>query len=385
MSTKVKGGKIKEGSIPLSALADDVKGNCNGKEGLNNYLGQLTDTNPLFIEGPRTFIYMLANNKIYRFGQTVYKVVLSGNGPNVTITGNQTSKGWTFTASANEVASYNVKFYADKVDVEIPTPDWNAQTGEAGYIENRICYDMFPIYNLDDVDKIDRLDYFGDSGHAFGLVYEDAICVFKDEIRSDNYVAKFGAYRTSLDSNAEKFGCKVEEREDGKYELIIPMYYIEGLPGWKVTYVEDNFVNPIASRYIPDTIIKTTPQELSNNDKNQALANLGIDPVVWKYICKPYIFNSRDFNMQMPIPSELMQNGKLKYKIPAMYRINLTNQCTDPNSGEEIDFPEINNQYGEYTPEAVYDNRITTAYLNNDYSLVINISATGTWNIQLSV
>ena len=40
---------------------------------------------------------------------------------------------------------------------------------------------------------------------------------------------------------------------------------------------------------IPDTVIKTTPQSLSDDDKNQALANLGIDPVVWKYLCNPYI------------------------------------------------------------------------------------------------
>ena len=28
---------------------------------------------------------------------------------------------------------------------------------------------------------------------------------------------------------------------------------------------------------------------LNDTDKNQVLANLGIDPVVWKYLCNPYI------------------------------------------------------------------------------------------------
>ena len=43
---------------------------------------------------------------------------------------------------------------------------------------------------------------------------------------------------------------------------------------------------------IPDTVIKTTPQSLSAAAKNQALSNLGIDPVVWKYMCEPYIIES---------------------------------------------------------------------------------------------
>ena len=32
--------------------------------------------------------------------------------------------------------------------------------------------------------------------------------------------------------------------------------------------------------YLLDTVVKTTPQTLSDTDKNQALTNLGIDPVV---------------------------------------------------------------------------------------------------------
>ena len=69
-------------------------------------------------------------------------------------------------------------------------------------------------------------------------------------------------------------------------------------------------INPL---YLRD-VIKTVPQTLSDTDKNQALANLGIDPIVWKYICNPLVI--RD---EMECPQELLNNGNLKYKIPAMY------------------------------------------------------------------
>ena len=63
-----------------------------------------------------------------------------------------------------------------------------------------------------------------------------------------------------------------------------------------LTYVDGNglinkvtFADNGSYAIIPDTVIKTTPQTLSDTDKNQALSNLGIDPVVWKYLANPYI------------------------------------------------------------------------------------------------
>lgn len=66
---------------------------------------------------------------------------------------------------------------------------------------------------------------------------------------------------------------------------------------------------------IPDTVVKTTPQTLSDTDKNQALANLGIDPVVWKYMCNPYVIDAG--NSGGTIPEELVSiifndNGYLR-------------------------------------------------------------------------
>ena len=42
---------------------------------------------------------------------------------------------------------------------------------------------------------------------------------------------------------------------------------------------EDGFFGKVKQKYIPDTVLKTTPQELSDTDKNQALANLGLSDV----------------------------------------------------------------------------------------------------------
>lgn len=92
-------------------------------------------------------------------------------------------------------------------------------------------------------------------------------------------------------------------------------------------------IKQIEEKYIPDTVVKTTPQTLSNTDKNQALANLGIDPVVWKYMCDPCIIKSGK-----KVPEELIgdfdeeqQYFYFKYPYKNMYvvdfrghRINLT-------------------------------------------------------------
>lgn len=64
--------------------------------------------------------------------------------------------------------------------------------------------------------------------------------------------------------------------------------------------------NPVMNKVITEelnklkeTVIKTTPQTLSADAKNQALANLGIDPIVWKYICNPLILG--DYLLEIPL------------------------------------------------------------------------------------
>ena len=71
-----------------------------------------------------------------------------------------------------------------------------------------------------------------------------------------------------------------------------------------------------------NNVITTFKQELTEENKNQALANLGIDPVVWKYMCNPINVASED-----TIPNELKIHigddvHRLKYPIAAMYTFN---------------------------------------------------------------
>jgi hypothetical protein len=67
MSTKVKGDKIKEGSIPLSALSDNVKELLNASVGFKNFCGYLTVDAPLEIpaySGGSDYYYVKVNNTI---------------------------------------------------------------------------------------------------------------------------------------------------------------------------------------------------------------------------------------------------------------------------------------------------------------------------------
>ena len=79
-----------------------------------------------------------------------------------------------------------------------------------------------------------------------------------------------------------------------------------------------------------------------------------------------------------------MEGGNLKYKIPAMYRINISNTYVHPN-GDNIDFSDIDNQYGEYTPIYVGENILQTTFLNNGYPVCVSIASTGKWSIEVSI
>ena len=92
--------------------------------------------------------------------------------------------------------------------------------------------------------------------------------------------------------------------------------------------VDFDLIIALSSEFIPDTVLKTTPQTLSDTDKNQALANLGIDPIVWKYMCAPLPINDQD-----NCPEELLdERGNLKYQIPSMYIVHRGGKYCGPVS-----------------------------------------------------
>ena len=207
MSTKVKGEAIKEGSIPLSALSNEVKGKIENASGAN----------------------------------------------------------------------------------------WNAQEGDAGYIENKPFYDKGDIRQIDVngeyeicVDGLnigDRIDISWDLEYYNGEVFEvfrgSASFVIQAEHNHNTYYYK------------DDFGIFGREGEDG---LSLILYAHNGADSHygKVTVVVNGEIKTLDDKYLPNTVLKTTPQTLSDTDKNQALANLGIDPVVLKYMLNPIVITSLD-------------------------------------------------------------------------------------------
>ena len=79
------------------------------------------------------------------------------------------------------------------------------------------------------------------------------------------------------------------ETEYGSFTLGVVEYdyslYVQIYGGPEdILHIEYDVVKPLGSQYIDNTVLKTTPQTLSDTDKNQALANLGIVDLLPYYI-----------------------------------------------------------------------------------------------------
>lgn len=188
-----------------------------------------------------------------------------------------------FSALATEVK--------DKIENAGGGADWNAQEGEAGYIENKpfefidkhgnaFYYDavnnpnyiIWDLPSASDCSVIQILDYDGFPQYIFLDDKTDGSLYNMDHI-----------------FNTSTFNYKwLENNELG---IEIPSYVFD--EGEDVrTYLNDlekystgGIVRKISDVYLPNNVLKTTPYTLSNADKNQALANLGI---------KNYLRNIKD-------------------------------------------------------------------------------------------
>lgn len=178
----------------------------------------------------------------------------------------------------------------DKIENAGGGADWNAQEGEAGYIENRPCY-----VNLNNGLRI-TLDNANITLSSDGNWYEKIIIPLQEPRISLYFYNLYGELihydltegQSVTDSH---FGCNFTAvlNEYDLYDLVLtdftdPKEYIDNVFAETKLVCDYNLniiqqINPI---YLPYTVLKTTPQTLSNNDKNQALDNLGID-----YILKP--------------------------------------------------------------------------------------------------
>lgn len=163
--------------------------------------------------------------------------------------------------------------------------DWNAQEGEAGYIENKPCsIDYMIISDNPVISDMSTAGFENSETYEVSVQYASymniiGLCVVRDSGYSGViYVPiKYGEINNlvhtiydvgydsqvfiSIDAAYGPMGSRqIKVKSNAKITKII------GVAGF----------NKINENFIPNTVIKTTPQTLSGYEKNQALANLGI-------------------------------------------------------------------------------------------------------------
>lgn len=154
MATKVKGDKIKEGSIPFSALAEDVNAEIDVKYGLKGYVGKLSSSNTK-IESPSSRLYLYIKGKIY--DSFINNTIILTDGPGITISIN--SYGYKTVLEITEgkdQADYFGILVFNKYN-PIPTTDLGVDPVQLKYLTNPIVlghYSTIPEdlydYNNDD-------------------------------------------------------------------------------------------------------------------------------------------------------------------------------------------------------------------------------------------
>lgn len=185
-------------------------------------------------------------------------------------------------------------------------PDWNAMKGEAGYIENKpfilrhgyegdeVTKDILEQYKLN-LDEFEEYTFVGEYEEGFtGLRKEIDGYGFLNQILhnvhnvSAGYVDK-GNFILENGSGGEiafgDYGKVIfnEEDIDDKRYITINWYNdyqaIDELPNFDVYIIPDwdpFFMDTLPSELLPDTVVKTTRQYLSDSAKNQVKENLGI-------------------------------------------------------------------------------------------------------------
>lgn len=183
----------------------------------------------------------------------------------------------------------------DKLNV---SPDWNAQEGELGYIENRTHYsyvfDESVVY--DENSNFSIISFYIDISNA--IIAKDGVFGFALIVNISTSLGE-----AVIGINTEQY----MEMEAGNWVLITANFPNESIDLY-VSYHEytDLFkkeavisidgavygtyqlgcalVKQLDSDYLPDTVVKTTPQTLPNANKNQVLTNLGIQDKLDKLV-----------------------------------------------------------------------------------------------------
>ena len=128
MSTKVKGDKIKEGSINFKSFDTITKGALFN---LQTPIANITKESRISYTGES--IYAIYDYKMYQINNGGKTLINQGPPVYIAFINNEIY----IEDTANYFPSNGIiTLYADST-VKVPNPDWNAQEGEAGYIENK--------------------------------------------------------------------------------------------------------------------------------------------------------------------------------------------------------------------------------------------------------
>lgn len=249
-------------------------------------------------------------------------------------------------------------------------PDWNAQEGESGHIKNRLCRAMWGTEEYEFKNPLKEDDFttiYDEDGYILRWekevtdIYYDLKYIFANYDSTpmgNTYQKSFyplpfknGKWEYIMDDyNAFRIYITKDNDNYCSYLIIQPLNYNNDFPKnlYIIEYDQDYFfIEKLPEVYLPDTIVKTTPQTLSTNAKNQALTNLGIDPVVWKYMCNPLVISVGD-----TVPEELLGSKyiygdntyyKIKYPNRAMYKYKYTSVSEDDSGYVLMDLNTINN------------------------------------------
>lgn len=152
----------------------------------------------------------------------------------------------------------------------IVNADWNAQEGEAGYIENKpFCDIKYEIKNSKiDLSKLITIDSF------LNIYLNDiSFVVGSSETKINNHHI---GYDEAVDFTLEGVDVMGDT-----YEFVFTgdIYNVSVSELGGLYSPDDGYflkIKQMSNEYIPDTVIKTTPQTLSNDAKNQVLNNLGL-------------------------------------------------------------------------------------------------------------
>lgn len=214
-----------------------------------------------------------------------------------------------------------------KENLGISEPNWNAKEDEVGYIKNK---------PFEFIDKHENAFYYDASVNPNYIIWDEPSATESSTIQILDYDGvpqyislndKTDGFLNNMDHIFNLYNLNYKWLNSSSLGIEISSDILDN--GEDVSSYLNNLINystggilrKISDAFLPDTVVKTTPQTLTDTDKNQVLANLGIDPIVWKYICNPHIVEFDRINAEFnnAIPKELSdiiyQNGKFNQLI----------------------------------------------------------------------